>query len=75
MAEVPVSLEDMEEIVGLCAIDLAEMWAIEQDISESETESLVNLAVDVVAFVISRYMEHMNLLMDGKARDVGIIDA
>lgn len=72
MAEVPLSMEQIEVIVAQCAQDLLEKWAIESDISEAETEHYAALAADTVIFVISRYMDYVNTLMDLAAHEFGI---
>jgi DNA/RNA-binding domain of Phe-tRNA-synthetase-like protein len=63
MAEVPMSLEDLEDIVGKISLQLAEKWAIESDISDQDPKEVVADAVDVTAFVINLFFDYYNTMV------------
>jgi hypothetical protein len=66
MADVPISQQELEDIIFNVARDLVEEAAIEGRIEEPNEEDIM-IAVNEVAFVISKYMEYFNLLMHTKA--------
>ena len=66
MAEVPISQQELEDIIFNVARDLIEEAAITGDIEEPSEEDIM-LAVNEVTFVINKYMEYFNLLMSTKS--------
>jgi hypothetical protein len=65
MAEVPVTQQELEEIVFKIARDLIEEAAIEGRIEEATPEDIM-VAVNEVTFVINAYMQYFNDLMQEK---------
>ena len=63
MSEIPISVNDLNEIVYNIARDVTEQKAIDGKIY-GVTEELTNEILDDVVFVIERYMYHVNSLMD-----------
>lgn len=63
MAEVPIALEDLEDIVGRVALQLAEKWAIESDIEDESPAEIIADAVDITSFVINMFFEYYNTMM------------
>jgi len=60
MAEVPVSKDTLENIVGEVAIGLLESWAIDGRIPDGEETKYGIYAVDDAATVINLFMEKFN---------------
>lgn len=67
MSEIPVNLNELEELVGLVSQELLEKLAIENEIPDEDMSGWAMMSVDIVTFVINSYMVHMNNLMDRKA--------
>lgn len=63
MAEVPMALEDLEDLVGRIALQLAEKWAIESDITDEDPSEIIADAVDTTAFVVNLFFEYYNTMM------------
>jgi hypothetical protein len=66
MAETPMSLSELEEIVGLVVNDLVAKMVGEGDVSDEELPELVEMATNVTIFVIDKYMDHVNNLFNKK---------
>ena len=66
MSSVPVSMNELEEVVGLCSRDLVEKWAVEGEIPNDEMAEYTQLAIDTVAFIIDSFMGYMNDIMEQK---------
>lgn len=66
MSLVPVSLEELELIVSDCSRDLLEKWAVEGEIQDNEMAEYTALSVETVTFVIDRFMNYMNDIMEQK---------
>jgi len=63
--EIPVSPNDLNEVVYNVARDVVEQMAIDGKISDADiNEELTNEVLDNVVFVIERYMYYINSLMD-----------
>jgi len=73
MADIPVSLDEMENIVESVSRELLEQWAIDDRFTEEEIEKATQDAVDDTVFVIQRYMDQFNNLMITKAHQSKII--
>lgn len=61
--EIPVSPNDLNEVVYNVARDVVEQRAIDGKIEEI-TEDISNEVLDEVIFVVERYMYYINSLMD-----------
>lgn len=61
--ELPISPNDLNEVVYNIARDVLEQRAIDGKLQEF-TEEESNKAVDEVIFVVERYMYYINSLMD-----------
>lgn len=61
--EIPVSSNDLNEIVYNVARDVVEQRAIDGNI-ENVTEEISNEVLDEVIFIVERYMYYINSLMD-----------
>lgn len=72
MSSVPVSLDELEEIVSACAADLLEKWAIEGDVQEHSLPQYAAYAAETAAFVIERFMDNLNTVMEARAVENGI---
>lgn len=63
--EIPVSPNDLNEVVYNVARDVIEQMAIDGKIADADiTEELSNEVLDNVIFVVERYMYYINSLMD-----------
>jgi preprotein translocase subunit SecA len=61
--EIPVSPNDLNEVIYNVARDVVEQRAIDGKIEEI-TEDVSNEVLDEVIFVVERYMYYVNSLMD-----------
>jgi hypothetical protein len=61
--ELPISPNDLNEVVYNIARDVLEERAIEGDVEEFSEEE-TNKVLDEVIYVIERYMYYINSLMD-----------
>lgn len=61
--EIPISSNDLNEIVYNVARDVVEQKAIDGKIAEI-TEEISNETLDDVIFIVERYMYYINSLMD-----------
>jgi len=61
--EIPVSPNDLNEVVYNVARDVVEQRAIDGKI-ENVTEEISNEVLDEVIFIVERYMYYINSLMD-----------
>jgi hypothetical protein len=61
--EIPVSPNDLNEVVYNVARDVVEQRAIDGRI-ENVTEEISNEVLDEVIFIVERYMYYINSLMD-----------
>ena len=67
MADVPLSMDELEDIATDVARELLEQWAIDDRFTEEEElEAAQNAASDAI-FVINRFMESFNDHMMMKA--------
>lgn len=73
MSSVPVSIEELEEIVSNCARDLLEKWAIEGEVQEQSMPQYAAMAAETAAFVIEKFMDNLNSVMEWRAVENGII--
>jgi hypothetical protein len=63
--EIPVSPNDLNEVVYNVARDVVEQMAIEGKIADADiNDELTNEILDNVIFVVERYMYYINSLMD-----------
>ena len=63
--EIPVSPNDLNEIIYNVARDVVEQMAIDGKIADVDiNEELTNEILDNVVFVVERYMYYINSLMD-----------
>ena len=60
MAEVPVSIKALEDIVVRVAESLLEQWAIDDRFTEDEVDLAKADAIEDVTFVINLYMQLVN---------------
>ena len=67
MAEVPLSMDELEDIVSFVARDLLEELAIEIEMTDEEMPAWASLSAKVTVFVINAYMDYMNKALDSKA--------
>jgi len=73
MAEVPVPLQELNNITESVARLLLEDWAINDRFKEDELEQATQNAVSDTVFVIGQFMEQFNALVAEKARESKII--
>jgi hypothetical protein len=70
MADIPLSMNELEDIATEVARELLEQWAIDDRFTEEqELEAAQNAASDAI-FVINRFMEAFNDHMMIKAEQV-----
>ena len=65
MAEVPVSINDLNDIAVAVSRDLLEKWAIDDRFTEEKLDEYSKYAADDTIFVINKYMEYLNFKMSG----------
>jgi hypothetical protein len=63
MANVPLSMNQLEQITEIVARDLLEQWAIDDRFTEDQLEKATQDAVDDTAFVINQFMSLLNEVM------------
>jgi len=63
MANVPLSMNQLEQITEIVARDLLEQWALEDRFTEDQLEKATQDAVDDTAFVINQFMSLLNEVM------------
>ena len=63
MANVPLSIEALEEIAANVARDLLEQWAIDDRYTEENVVEATQNAISDTLFVINKYMEEVNTYM------------
>jgi len=63
MADVPLSMNQLEDITTEIAQELLEKWAIEDRFNEEDMIKTAQLAVDDTVFIINRFMENFNTQM------------
>jgi len=63
MADVPLSMNQLEDITTEIARELLEKWAIEDRFTEEEMVNTAQLAVDDTVFIINKFMEAFNTHM------------
>jgi hypothetical protein len=68
MAEVPVSNDELEDIVSVVAHELYSKWAVDDRFTEEQIEEFAGYAVEDTLFVIGIYMEKVNELMAEKQK-------
>jgi hypothetical protein len=73
MASIPVTVDQMEQIVEVVARDLLEKWAIDDRFTSDQVEEYTQNAVNDTVFVINAFMENMNTLMMTQAQELKII--
>lgn len=64
MAEVPLPMNELENLVADIALELMESWASEGRIPDGEEAKYGQLAVDDAVFVINLFMEKFNDVMN-----------
>lgn len=74
MSNVPLSIEQLEQVVQTVAHGLLEKWAIEDRFTEEQIAQYAQHCVDDTVFVINSYMEAVNDLMLSQAEAIGITD-
>lgn len=67
MAEVPLTNDELEQVVSVVAGDLLEDFIIKNDIVEEDLPQWVNLSAEITIFVINEYMKRINEIMDKRA--------
>ena len=60
MAQVPLSVNQLETIVETVSRDLLEQWALDDRFGIDNLEKAKQDAVDDTIFVINQFMEHFN---------------
>jgi uncharacterized FlaG/YvyC family protein len=60
MAQVPLSVNQLETIVETVSRDLLEQWALDDRFGIDDLEKAKQDAVDDTIFVINQFMEHFN---------------
>ena len=63
MAQVPLSVNQLETIVETVSRDLLEQWALDDRFGIDDLEKAKQNAVDDTIFVINQFMEHFNTYM------------
>ena len=63
MAQVPLSVNQLETIVETVSRYLLEQWALNDRFGEDELDKAKQDAVDDTIFVINQFMEHFNTYM------------
>lgn len=63
MANVPLSINSLEEIATTVARELLEQWAIDDRYTEENIIEATQNAISDTLFVINRYMEEVNTYM------------
>lgn len=63
MANVPLSMQALEEIAVSVSRDLLEQWAIDDRYTEENIVEATENAISDTIFVINRYMEEVNTHM------------
>jgi hypothetical protein len=72
MASVPLSVEQLEQIVQVVAHNLLEKWAIDDRFTEEQITEYAQHAVDDTVFVINNYMDSVNTVMLEQAEQIGV---
>jgi hypothetical protein len=63
MAQIPLSVNQLETIVETVSRDLLEQWALNDRFNEDDLDKAKQDAVDDTIFVINQFMEHFNTYM------------
>ena len=63
MAQIPLSVNQLETFVDTVSRDLLEQWALNDRFSEDDLDKAKQDAVDDTIFVINQFMEHFNTYM------------
>lgn len=63
MANVPLSMKQLEDIAVLVSQELLEEWAINDRFDEDTMVEAQQNAVEDTIFIINKYMEHFNTYM------------
>lgn len=71
-ASIPMSLQELEQIVQVVAHNLYEKWAIDDRFTEEELTQYGQYAVEDTVFVINNYMETFNQVMLNRAEKIDI---
>lgn len=61
--DIPVGIQELEQIITKVANDLIEKWAIDDRFTEEDKVKYAQYAVDDTVFVINNYMEIFNELI------------
>lgn len=72
MSSVPVSFQELELIVEKCSRDLLEKLATDSEISEDSLQDWTQLSVNLTTFIIDRYMNYVNEIIESKGRELSI---
>lgn len=73
MAQVPVSKEQLDQIVEIVARDLLEIWALNDRFTVEQIEEARQNAVDDTVFVVENFMSLLNDLMLTEASNKKLI--
>lgn len=73
MAQVPVSKEQLDQIVEIVARDLLEIWALNDRFTVEQIEEARQNAVDDTVFVVENFMSLFNDLMLTEASNKKLI--
>ena len=71
-ASVPLSLQELEQIVQVVAHNLYEKWAIDDRFTEEQLTQYAQYAVEDTVFVINNYMETFNQTMLNRAEQIDL---
>jgi hypothetical protein len=63
MAEIPLPLDELEQLIGDVAIELLETWASEGRIPDGEEAKYGELAIEDTVFIVNVFMEKFNEAM------------
>lgn len=73
MSNVPLSLEQLEEIATNVARDLLEKWAIDDRFEEEMSDKYAQFAVDDTLFIINKFMTEFNSHMLAESQKDSLI--
>jgi hypothetical protein len=63
MANVPLSMQQLEDIAVSVSRELLEQWAIDERFAEDKMVEAAQNAINDTIFIINAYMEHFNYAM------------
>ena len=71
---IPLSVQDLEQVVETVAHNLLEKWAIEDRFTEEQITEYAQHSVDDTVFIINTYMSTVNDLMLDKAEQLKLVN-